>query len=185
VPRTVVDLVGARPIHLAIIEGVKTLTGGEGPWVGPYQKRVAGRTDGRPQSVNTDAVAMSVMGFDPMADRGTPIRAMRQHVEAGEDAGLGTRDLRRIEVIGASIAEVRSISPGYGSSGAVAGTALGCGGRVSFSLPRRAELALDFGYSWRLHRFAVGFGSLLEGTPRRRQRNLLAAWRASSARLTS
>src|SRR5690349_16121408 len=33
VPRTVVDLVAARPIHLAIVEGIKTMTGGEGPWV--------------------------------------------------------------------------------------------------------------------------------------------------------
>ncbi|MEI9974700.1 MAG: hypothetical protein WDO73_23210 [Ignavibacteriota bacterium] len=28
-----VDLVAARPIHLAIIEGVKSMSGGEGPWV--------------------------------------------------------------------------------------------------------------------------------------------------------
>ena len=33
VPRTVVDLVGARPIHLAIVEAVRTMTGGEGPWI--------------------------------------------------------------------------------------------------------------------------------------------------------
>ena len=33
VPRTVVDLVAARPIHLAIVEGVKSMTGGEGPWI--------------------------------------------------------------------------------------------------------------------------------------------------------
>src|SRR5450756_1451994 len=33
VPRTVVDLVGARPIHLAIVEAVRTMAGGEGPWI--------------------------------------------------------------------------------------------------------------------------------------------------------
>ena len=33
VPRTVVDLISARPIHLAIIDGIKTMTGGEGPWI--------------------------------------------------------------------------------------------------------------------------------------------------------
>ena len=32
-PRTVVDLVSARPIHLAIVEGIKTMTGGEGPLI--------------------------------------------------------------------------------------------------------------------------------------------------------
>jgi uncharacterized protein (DUF362 family) len=109
VPRTVVDLVGARPIHLAIIEGVKTLTGGEGPWVGPYQKAVSpGVLMAGLNPVNTDAVAMSVMGFDPMADRGTPpFEQCDSTLKLAEDAGLGTRDLRRIEVIGASIAEVR------------------------------------------------------------------------------
>ena len=33
VPRAVADLVAARPIHLAIIDGVETMAGGEGPWV--------------------------------------------------------------------------------------------------------------------------------------------------------
>ena len=33
VPRTVVDLISARPIHLAIVDGIKTMTGGEGPWI--------------------------------------------------------------------------------------------------------------------------------------------------------
>ena len=41
VPRAVVDLVAARPIHLAIVEGVKTMTGGEGPWVSAEQMAVA------------------------------------------------------------------------------------------------------------------------------------------------
>ena len=39
-PRTIVDLVSARPIDLAIVEGIKTMTGGEGlsrvfTWVDP------------------------------------------------------------------------------------------------------------------------------------------------------
>ena len=58
--------------------------------------------------VNTDAVAMSVMGFDPMADRGTPpFERCDSIVKLAEEAGLGTRNLSRIEVIGTPIAEVR------------------------------------------------------------------------------
>jgi hypothetical protein len=109
VPRTVVDLVAARPVNLAIVEGVKTMTGGEGPWI---------RQDLRPAApgvlvaglnpVNTDAVAMAVMGFDPMADRGTPpFERCDSIVKLAEEAGIGTRDLSRIEVIGATIAEAR------------------------------------------------------------------------------
>jgi uncharacterized protein (DUF362 family) len=58
--------------------------------------------------ITTDAVAMSVMGFDPMADRGTPpFERCDSIVKLGEEAGIGTRNLSRIEVIGSKIAEVR------------------------------------------------------------------------------
>ena len=33
VPRVVADLVAARPVHLAIIDGIQTISGGEGPWI--------------------------------------------------------------------------------------------------------------------------------------------------------
>ena len=109
VPRTVVDLVAARPIHLAIIDGVKTMTGGEGPWIYQECTGVApGVLIAGLNPVNTDAVAMSVMGFDPMADRGTPpFERCDSIVKLAEEAGLGTRNLSRIEAIGTPIAEAR------------------------------------------------------------------------------
>lgn len=109
VPRTVVDLVAARPVHLAIVDGVKSMTGGEGPWVRGDLKAVSpGVLVAGLNPVNTDAVAMSVMGFDPMADRGTPpFESCDSIVKLAEEAGLGTRDLKRIEVIGPAIAELR------------------------------------------------------------------------------
>jgi uncharacterized protein (DUF362 family) len=58
--------------------------------------------------VNTDAVGLSVMGFDPMADRGTfPFLTSDNMLRLAEDAGLGTRDLRRIEVVGTPVNEAR------------------------------------------------------------------------------
>jgi uncharacterized protein (DUF362 family) len=109
VPRTVVDLVAARPIDLAIIEAVKTMTGGEGPWIYEDCKAVSpGVLLAGLNPVTTDAVAMSIMGFDPMAARGTPpFERCDSIVKLAEEAGLGTRDLRRIEVIGTPIAEAR------------------------------------------------------------------------------
>lgn len=109
VPRTVVDLVAARPIHLAIVDGVMTMTGGEGPWVTPDSKVVApGILVAGLNPVNTDAVAMAAMGFDPMALRGTPpFEECDSIVALAEQAGIGTRNLQRIEVIGPRIAEVR------------------------------------------------------------------------------
>ncbi len=109
VPRTVVDLCSARPIHLAIVEGIRTMTGGEGPWIREKLTGVApGVIVAGLNPVTTDAVSMSVMGFDPMADRGVPpFERCDSTLKLAEEAGLGTRDLKRIEVIGAPIASVR------------------------------------------------------------------------------
>jgi len=109
VPRTVVDLVSARPIHLAIVEGIKTMTGGEGPWIPEELTGVApGVMVAGTNPVTTDAVAMAVMGFDPMADRGTPpFESCDSTLGLAEGVGLGTRDLNRIEVIGTPIAQAR------------------------------------------------------------------------------
>ena len=108
VPRTVVDLVAARPIDLAIVEAVKTMTAGEGPWVG--EKKIAvnpGLLVAGTNCVNTDAVCMSIMGFDPMADRGTPpFERCDSTLKLAEAAGLGTRDLSKIEIAGTPIKEV-------------------------------------------------------------------------------
>jgi hypothetical protein len=58
--------------------------------------------------VNTDAVSMALMGYDPMADRGTPpFEHSDSTLRLAEDVGIGTRDLRRIEVIGTPIKESR------------------------------------------------------------------------------
>jgi len=109
VPRTVVDLIAARPIHLAIVEGIKTMTGGEGPWVDVDLKPAApGVIVAGLNPVNTDAVGMSVMGFDPMADRGTPpFERCDSTLKLAEEAGIGTRNLSRIEVVGTPITEAR------------------------------------------------------------------------------
>jgi uncharacterized protein (DUF362 family) len=109
VPRTVVDLVAARPIHLAIVEAVKTMTGGEGPWVNQEHLLISpGVIVAGLNPVNTDAVSMGIMGFDPMAERGTPpFERCDSTLKLAEDAGLGTRDLRKIEVVGTPIAEAR------------------------------------------------------------------------------
>ncbi len=107
VPRTVVDLVSARPIHLAIVEGIKTMTGGEGPWIREELRGVApGLIVAGTNPVTTVAVSMALMGFDPMADRGTPpFEKCDSTLRLAEDVGLGTRDLKRIEVIGTPIAQ--------------------------------------------------------------------------------
>ncbi|HEV2446786.1 MAG TPA: DUF362 domain-containing protein, partial [Candidatus Sulfopaludibacter sp.] len=106
VPRTVVDLVSARPIHLAIVEGIYSMAGGEGPWVqGTRPIRPSVLVAGT-NPVNVDAVCAAVMGFDPMADRGkAPFETCDSTLRLAEDVGLGTRDLKRIEVVGTPVRE--------------------------------------------------------------------------------
>jgi uncharacterized protein (DUF362 family) len=109
VPRIVADIVAARPIHLAIIEGIKTMAGGEGPWTGPGLKVITpGVLIAGTNCVTTDAVAMTVMGYDPMADRGTPpFERCDSTLRLAEEHGVGTRDLKRIEVVGTPIEQAR------------------------------------------------------------------------------
>ena len=108
VPRVTVDLALARPIHLAIIDGVSTAAGGEGPWVGRCRPVHAGLLIAGTNPVTTDAVATALMGFDPMADRGTaPFEGCDSTLKLAEEAGIGTRDLRKIEVIGVPISKAK------------------------------------------------------------------------------
>ncbi len=109
VPRIVVDLVSARPIHLAIVEGIRTMTGAEGPWMyGPLSAVSPGILVAGTNPVNTDAVCMAIMGYNPMADRGTPpFERCDNTLHLAEAAGIGTRDLTRIEVLGTSIKDAR------------------------------------------------------------------------------
>jgi uncharacterized protein (DUF362 family) len=113
IPRVTVDLVAARPIDLAIVDGIETQTSAEGvaPAAGTSRRihqvkpglLVAGFNP-----VCTDAVATALMGFDPAADRGTPpFESCDSALKLAEDAGIGTRDLKRIEVVGGSIARLQ------------------------------------------------------------------------------
>ncbi len=108
VPRVAADLVAARPIHLAVIDGIYTETSGEGPWVRHAKPVHPGLLVAGTNCVATDAVAMALMGFDPMADRGTaPFEHSDNTLRLAEQLGVGTRDLSRIDVAGASINKVR------------------------------------------------------------------------------
>jgi len=106
VPRIVAELVAARPIDLAIIDGVESMAGGEGPWIRGVRPISPGLLVAGTNPVSTDAVAVALMGFDPMAGRGTPpFERCDNTLELAEQLGVGTRDLRRIEVRGLGLAE--------------------------------------------------------------------------------
>jgi uncharacterized protein (DUF362 family) len=108
VPAIVADLVAARPIDLAIIDGIRTQTKGETPGVRGAIAVAPGVLIAGTNCVSTDAVGASIMGFDPMADRGgTPFERCDSTLRLAEELGVGSRDPARIEVLGTPIARVR------------------------------------------------------------------------------
>lgn len=108
IPRIVADLCAARPIDLAINEGIESMAGGEGPWIRDCRYVAPGVIVAGTNAVCTDAVSTAVMGFDPAADRGTaPFERCDSTLRLGDDLGIGTRDLKRIEVVGVPVADAR------------------------------------------------------------------------------
>jgi uncharacterized protein (DUF362 family) len=107
-PRIVAEINAARPVHLAIIDGIKTATGAETNYGGPPQAAInPGVIIAGTNTVATDAVAMAVMGFDPLAMRGTsPFARCDSTLAFGEQLGVGIRDLKQNEVVGVPISEV-------------------------------------------------------------------------------
>ncbi len=112
VPRIVVDVCAARPIHLAIIDGITSMSGGEGPWckdAAEIKFTQPGVLIAGLNPVSTDAVGTAVMGYDnPRAVRGAkPFGFCDNHLLLAEQAGLGLADLTQIDVRGATIAKVK------------------------------------------------------------------------------
>ena len=124
-PRLLTDLCGARPIDLAILDGIETLIGGESSGMPGTKHAKPGLLVVGANCVSTDAVAMATMGYNPRAGRHeAPFRLYKspkdhpaeqlvppgetqQYADntalMGEAAGLGTADLSRIDVRGVPI----------------------------------------------------------------------------------
>jgi uncharacterized protein (DUF362 family) len=90
------------------MDGIDTMAGGEGPWSAQARPCSPGVVFAGTNGVTVDAVGMALMGFDPMAERGTaPFERADSTLKLAEQLGVGTRDLSRIEVIGTPIAEAK------------------------------------------------------------------------------
>ena len=112
VPRVTVDVCAARPVHLAIIDGITAMSGGEGPWCGiasVLKVTTPGVLIVGLNPVSTDAVGTAVMGYaDPRAVRGSkPFQNCDNHLLLAEQAGLGVSDLAQIELLGKPLQQAR------------------------------------------------------------------------------
>jgi uncharacterized protein (DUF362 family) len=114
VPHIIADICAARPIHLSVIDGITAVSGGEGPWcqnAGPMKVTTPGVLIVGLNPVSTDAVGTAVMGYEnPRAPRGTkPFHFCDNHILLAEKAGLGTADLKQIDVRGIAIEKARYV----------------------------------------------------------------------------
>jgi len=107
VPRIIVELNRARPINFALVDGVLTTEGGEGPWIQGFGPIAPGALFAGKDPVATDAVATAAQGFDPTAPGLTgPFVRGENHLNLAAAAGLGTNRLDEIDVLGAAIEDV-------------------------------------------------------------------------------
>jgi len=126
-PRILVDILGARPVDLAIADGIVAMVGGEGPWVLGSKPVHPGILVVGKNCVNTDTVAAACMGYNPRAGRHEapyrvyknpkdhPLEQLQPSDESfqyadnmmllAEAVGLGSADLTRIDVRGVPIKE--------------------------------------------------------------------------------
>lgn len=126
-PRLIADLCGARPIDLAVVDGIETIVGGEGTGMPGVKHAKPGLLVIGRNCVCTDAVAAAVMGYNPRAGRHeAPFRLYKgshEHppeqlipagethqyadntIMMGEGAGIGSADLSKLDLRGVPIAK--------------------------------------------------------------------------------
>jgi uncharacterized protein (DUF362 family) len=108
--RAICDLNMARPIHLAVIDGILTADGGELPTASTfipkaYNLLLAGR-----DPVATDSIASLQMGNDPEAEKlyrpdGT---ACLNYLALAREKGIGTNRLTEIRVVGDGAGSIKT-----------------------------------------------------------------------------
>lgn len=108
-PGVIMDLVRARPIDFALIDGVRSSESGEGPWNEGWRPVRPGMLLAGKNPVATDAVGAAAMGFDPAAPSlvQDPFRFSVNHLELARTLGLGPTALDHITITGAALDDVR------------------------------------------------------------------------------
>ena len=107
-PRITAELNAARPVNIAFIDGVETVTGGEGPWIKGLKSVRPGLLVLGTNAVCTDTVGAALMGYDPRAPRGVaPFKSCDNMLLLAEALGVGSADLKKIDVRGVRIADAK------------------------------------------------------------------------------
>ena len=101
-PRSICDLAFARPVHLAVIDGIENARGGEGVWNPTFRLAqdhvlIAGK-----EPVAADSVAAYLMGHDPeAATMALPAGGQcDNHLDLLHQKGVGTNQMAEIQAVG-------------------------------------------------------------------------------------
>ena len=105
VPRVTADCLGARPIDLAVIDGIETCRAGEGPWAAQTQPIQPGLLLVGCNPLCTDAIATAAMGYDPLAGHFEFPFPSENHLRLLHSVGVGEIDPKKIEVRGLALKE--------------------------------------------------------------------------------
>ena len=117
-PESVCDLNAARPVHFAVVDGIKNARGGEGVWnpsFVPYESNVlfAGK-----DPVATDSIGAYLMGLDCEAAKiQLPAKSDYGDTECDNylyllhNKGIGTNQLNEINIVGDGKGLITSVRP--------------------------------------------------------------------------
>ena len=113
-PESVCDLNAARPVTLAVVDGIKNATGGEGGWNTNFQPSESHVLFAGKQPVAVDSIGAYLMGLDseaatlPLPDGKT---TCDNYLDLLHTKGVGTNRLREIEILGDGASLITSVKP--------------------------------------------------------------------------
>lgn len=113
-PRSICDLNLARPVHLAVIDGIKNAVGGEGVWNSTFQTFESHVLLAGKDPVATDSIASFLMGNDPEAEKFQLPDGVRQcdnYLELLNQKGVGTNRMGEIEPVGDGAGLITTFQP--------------------------------------------------------------------------
>jgi uncharacterized protein (DUF362 family) len=120
-PESICDLNAVRPVHLAIVDGIKNSTGGEGSWCPKFAPCSKHALFAGLDPVATDSIGAKIMGLDPEAvsfplpapmTNGTATSSITDnHLYLLNGKGVGTNQLSQIQLVGDGTSLATSVSP--------------------------------------------------------------------------
>ncbi len=118
-PETICDLHAARPVHLAVVDGIKCSTGGEGSWCSSFAPVTKHVLIAGLDPVAADSVAAKIMGLDPetksmnlplpLKDGTATSSITDNYLYLLNQRGVGTNQLSQIQLVGDGTGMITSV----------------------------------------------------------------------------